>query len=547
MSASQGRPLWYWGPGADLLFGCGVWYVLAFAVLCVAGDDVRAAGGLAALPYLTLVFGTPHYGATLLRVYRKAEDRRAYALFAVHATIVIFALFAIGVHQPWVGSAILTLYLTWSPWHYSGQNYGITMMLLRRRDAAPGPRLKRILYLSFFLSFLLTFLAQHGGGQSDFAPLSYAGAGYTFLAIGLPDPFTGWAIAAVGSAYLLAVIAAVGGLVRASGVRACVPALVLMFSQALWFSIPLAARHWGVAQQFDPLSRDYADYYFLWIAVAHSIQYLWVTSFYARSQGDRSGLPRYLLRTLLAGAVIWVVPALIFAPDVAGRLPFGAGLGILVAATVNIHHFVLDGAIWKLRDGRVARVLLRPRGEPEPEPIVAERRRWPAWLVWGAGAACTVLLFYGKVESGFTERALAAGDVTRSSASLGRLSRVGMASDAGHLALADLLAASGNDARAEHEYTRSLELRPSALAWRGLAGIHARRGAWREAADAYEQAVALAPEQDVLHYESAQVLIELGELEAARAALQRAAELRPDRGINRRTLERVEASLARQR
>ena len=37
---------------------------------------------------------------------------------------------------------------------------------------------------------------------------------------------------------------------------------------------------------------------------------------------------------------------------------------LLVASVVNLHHFVLDGAIWKLRDGRVARVLLRTAEGP---------------------------------------------------------------------------------------------------------------------------------------------------------------------------------------
>jgi hypothetical protein len=38
-------------------------------------------------------------------------------------------------------------------------------------------------------------------------------------------------------------------------------------------------------------------------------------------------------------------------------VPFDTGLLLLVNAAVNLHHFVLDGAIWKLRDGTVARIL----------------------------------------------------------------------------------------------------------------------------------------------------------------------------------------------
>ena len=53
------------------------------------------------------------------------------------------------------------------------------------------------------------------------------------------------------------------------------------------------------------------------------------------------------------------MPALVFAPQVLGGLPYDLGLGLMVASAVNLHHFVLDGAIWKLRNTRVAGVLLR--------------------------------------------------------------------------------------------------------------------------------------------------------------------------------------------
>ena len=65
---------------------------------------------------------------------------------------------------------------------------------------------------------------------------------------------------------------------------------------------------------------------------------------------------------MLAGAAIWTAPVLLLAPGVFGRVPYDLGLSALVAAAVNLHHFVLDGAIWKLRDGRVARIPLRPAG-----------------------------------------------------------------------------------------------------------------------------------------------------------------------------------------
>src|SRR5262245_32244134 len=77
---------WLFGPASDLLFGCGLAYAAVFAVHCVAGPTMREWVPFAWLPLATLLVSTPHYGATLIRVYEDAQERKIQARFAIWAT-----------------------------------------------------------------------------------------------------------------------------------------------------------------------------------------------------------------------------------------------------------------------------------------------------------------------------------------------------------------------------------------------------------------------------------------------------------------------------
>ncbi len=544
-SPSSGR--WLYGPARDLLIGCGLWYALAFLAFSFAGEQIRLGGAMALLPFIILVFSTPHYGATLLRVYERREDRRAYTFFAVWATAFLLMCFAVGVHSAIVGSWIVTIYLTWSPWHYTGQNYGIAVMFLRRRGAELTPVVKRFVYASFSLSYLLTFLALHSGARaSHYAPFTYDTPNYRFLSLGLPAGFTEIAFAVVATAYLVALGGAGVLLLRRSRPRDLAPAAALALTQALWFSIPIALRYWRVDPYVEPWTSDYGTYYFLWIAVGHAVQYLWVTSYYARARGGWSGHGAYLSKVMLAGAAVWVLPALLFAPGALGRLPFDAGLSILVASLVNIHHFILDGAIWKLRDGRVARILVRSAteaaGTPTPE---RPARRWIGPVIWATGLLCVAVIVLGKWEREIGVRhAARAGDVERVRTAVERLERLGRDSPDLRLALGKTLARRGDPNAALLEYRRAIDLYPNAAAWLAVGKLFAQQERWRQAADAYERAVALRPEGALGHYELGVARLALHRPAAARDAFARAAELDPGRKIHRVMLERAERALA---
>src|SRR5512134_142513 len=87
-AAAPASRRWLFGPVSDLLLGCGVAYMLVFAALCAAGSTVRGIGSVTLVPFLLIILtGVPHYGATLLRVYERGEDRRAYVFFTVYLTI----------------------------------------------------------------------------------------------------------------------------------------------------------------------------------------------------------------------------------------------------------------------------------------------------------------------------------------------------------------------------------------------------------------------------------------------------------------------------
>ena len=137
---------WLFGPVPDLLCGCGGLYAgIALLFAFDGGALLRAVPPL--VPGLLIAFlSAPHYGATLLRVYERRADRRAYFLFSIVVTGGLIVLFGLALLDAFVGSILVTVYLTWSGWHYSGQNYGIASMFLRRRGLAPstGVRLSLI-------------------------------------------------------------------------------------------------------------------------------------------------------------------------------------------------------------------------------------------------------------------------------------------------------------------------------------------------------------------------------------------------------------------
>jgi tetratricopeptide (TPR) repeat protein len=535
---------WLYGPAPDLLLGCGLWYALAFCAFVVAGSEIRQGGAGAMLPFIVLFFSTPHYGATLLRVYERREDRRGYAFFTLWVTAALAAIFAVGVHEAIVGSVILTVYFTWSPWHYTGQNYGIAVLFLRRRGVDLTPHVKRLLYASFLLSYVLTFVGLHSGGRvSSYAPVSVEDLSYGFLPLGIPSAWGSWAFAIVAAAYAVTLVGAAFALIRRASLRDLAPAAALVMTQALWFSVPLALRQWHLDAGIEPLREDLGAYYFFWIAIGHSVQYVWVTSYYAKAGGRWSGQARYFAKAMAAGAAIWTVPALVFAPELLGRLPFEAGLGVLVAATVNIHHFILDGAIWKLRDGRVARILLRSREGEDAGASTGPERRRVAPVVWATGALCFAIMFGAKWEREFGVRqALGAGDLGRVRSAVDRLERVGRDSPKLRIALANMLAREGSLSYARLEYEAALDLYPTKAAWLGLARLHSRTEQWEEAAAAYEETLKFDPEMEQAWYNLGLARMKLDQPELARDAFARAFELRPDRKINQVMLERAEAA-----
>ena len=491
MSQARPQPIpWLFGPWSDLLFGCGLLYALAFGVFLVAGEEIRSAQPKLMFPLLILALGVPHYGATLLRVYERRRERRAYVVFSLWATLAIVALFLASLRLPALATFLVTLYLTWSPWHYTGQNYGLAVMFLRRGGLALEPGTKRWLYFSFLLSFVLVFLEMH----ADAARMSDLPVGYTsdqgavFVPLGIP---TRWALALAGPlslAYLAALAVVALRLRRQAAWRSLIPAALLSVSQLLWFSLPYTLHLLGVAPRLDPLSWKFRAHYFTWIAAAHFLQYLWVTAYYARQSGGWRGHARFYGKTLLAGAAPWTLPFLVVGPQALGPLSADAGLAMLVASAVNLHHFVLDGAIWKLK-GRAAEVLIRSGSDVE-DRAAPVRRFGLRHAVWAVCALALVLSVLKLADEEIYRRSFKRGDLHAARDASERLARAGFDRGSVRLALGQALLREGRPAEARDQLWRSLELAPTAAAHVALGQSYERERLWARAADAYETALA---------------------------------------------------------
>jgi tetratricopeptide (TPR) repeat protein len=527
---------WLYGRWTDLLVGYGLGYLLSVPLLLAISGATGASGWpSSAVLLLVLLVNGPHFGATIVRVYDSRDDRRKYAIFAVYATLALAILFAASSRSVWIASVLITAFVTWTPWHFSGQNYGLLLMVLRRRGIAIDSLEKRLVYASFVLSALIAILAIHGGfDQFVLAPATLPVANVPkIFVLGTPAALATPLTVAAVVAYLGCLGFTAWRLCRRARLRDLAPAFLLVLSQALWFTVPTILLSMGMRTGTLVFSA-------LWVNAAHSLQYLWVTAYYARCSESREPAKRFLLKSFAAGTAITALPGLIMAPHWLGRVPWDAGLAATLAAVVNLHHFILDGAIWKLRDGRVARVLLRTRDPAEaaaaPPPA---SHPWARKLVWTVAA---LSLFVPLADIYGMASLAAAKQPAEIERSTRLLKWVGRETTSMYYQLGAFYSRQQNHEQAISHYRRSIELFPTGRSWLALGSEYRRLGEWDQALVAFEAAAKLNPNVAGAHLGRAQALLALPSgasprsQEEAEASLKRALELLPGHSVAAVTL-----------
>lgn len=285
--------------------------------------------------YLATVLGWigswPHFSATAWRLYGSREHVRAYPLTAWLApALALLAGAACFVYPVSFAPFFIKLFVLWSPWHFSLQAFGITLIYARRAGVAVPSGAKRALACFFVSSFLVQYSeAENALSHSYLYAISYP-------QLRLPA-FTPLACKAVMFASLAAAAWGLWPSVKAAG-RLPLILVLPVLTQYLWFV------HGARDLSFQLL-----------LPLFHGLQYLLIAfALELRVRALTHPSPSFAASVKAGGkwmAANFAAGALLFAglPWLLARAGFDLAFATLVIlAAVSVHHYFVDGVIWKL-------------------------------------------------------------------------------------------------------------------------------------------------------------------------------------------------------
>jgi hypothetical protein len=301
---------------------------------------------------IALFVNSPHFAASTVRLYTKANAFRDLPFVTMVLPLAMLVLLGLGLVFPAaVGFHLVALYFTWSPYHYAAQAYGLAVMYCYRSGGKLGDLDKKLLRLACLLPFVYAFVDARGAGIEWFLTPAM-----------VDDP----------------VLGQIRGLLLALLGPACFAVPVLLFvAGALGRgpALPVISALAILANAFWWTSLRYLDA-FVWATIFHGLQYLAIVTIFhvrERTEGARaSGKPPAPWWRPAAGfyAVCLVSGYLLFQawPHAAALFGFSfAESLLLIVAIINIHHFIVDAFIWRLRkDPNYAVVTAAPENAPVP-------------------------------------------------------------------------------------------------------------------------------------------------------------------------------------
>jgi hypothetical protein len=303
---------------------------------------------------MQVVVNHPHFAATNYRLYHSRENIRQYPLTAlVIPWLVLLAVIGSFFSPAFIAVIFYKIFMYWSPYHFSGQTLGVTLIYARRAGFFVG-RWERFTLSQFIYS---TFLYMTARGDMITAaadvvlPSAYDVDQYR---LGIP-PWVAQAILVWMILNGLAFLALVSRWCLRE--KRILPPIVLLpvVTQFIWF-----------------IPGSWVPAFYIFVPMFHSLQYILIA--WSMQLKERMELKRitpsksYVLKetlrwgfiNLVLGAILFYgVPKLIF--NLQGKGPdthsYFFVLGI-IGAGIQIHHFFVDGVIWKLKKKTVSSPLM---------------------------------------------------------------------------------------------------------------------------------------------------------------------------------------------
>jgi hypothetical protein len=285
----------------------------------------------------TITFGTffavnaAHFAASTVRLYTKPGARQALPFLSWVFPVICFAVVGAGLYWPGLGEQVKALYFTWSPYHYAAQTYGLAVMYAMRSGAKLEQQDKSHMWWVCMLPFVYSFFITNVGGLFWFIPREMV----------LDTPLLARAYSTIVMVLRVAVVLLPVSLFwqlhRMRGRQVPLISLLLQVSNGIWW-----------------IGTDYIDAWFFTSAL-HSIQYLIVIAERHADEQVRDTPPAERLRGMLMHGTAFygfslAVALMLFivAPAAYAALGFdGLESYAMMVFVINIHHFVVDGFIWK--------------------------------------------------------------------------------------------------------------------------------------------------------------------------------------------------------
>jgi hypothetical protein len=236
--------------------------------------------------------------------------------------------------------------LTWSPYHYAAQAYGLAVIYSFRSGCVLTSTEKGALWWISLLPFFRAFASAPDAGLAWFVPAS------VFESLPVLGQLQSGTIHIIDVLIFLLPL----WLYQRSGFRLPMISILLLVANGIWWVTLSYTEAW------------------IWATIFHAVQYLAIVMIY--HVRDRLSLPAnrrgraYHAFIFYACSFVLGYGLFIGLPTLYGAAGFrGQPTALMVAAAINIHHFVVDGYIWRSnKKGPRATVAQPTSGEHSPIP-----------------------------------------------------------------------------------------------------------------------------------------------------------------------------------